>query len=165
MTLAIAGQPSIIAYKKTIWWWEMGHLWGWNVLQVAKLRRVQKEGERGNLSAGYSSEKTQPLPTQKHERISFFSPNIALTFFPLFHKNALEEEELCVCFPRVRTLSSTSKSRSLGSVWFTLQSLLMSETLADTYFSCICSPPPPRTNNIWSADCFSSHGISILQYG
>lgn len=42
-------------------------------------------GSWSNLSAGYSSEKKQ---SKKDERISFFSPNIALTFFPLFHKNA-----------------------------------------------------------------------------
>jgi len=30
----------------------------------------------------------QRKPNQKDERISFFSPNIKLTFFPLFYKNA-----------------------------------------------------------------------------
>lgn len=111
VTLVIVGQASITAYKNTIWWWEMGHLWGWNVLQVVKLRRDGVKGGGGrswsNLSAGYSSEKKQ---SKKDERISFFSPNIALTFFPLFHKNAWEEEESCTCFPRVRTLLSSSKS-------------------------------------------------------
>lgn len=60
------------------------------MLQVVKLRRDGVKGGGGgrswsNLSAGYSSEKKQ---SKKDERISFFSPNIALTFFPLFHKNA-----------------------------------------------------------------------------
>lgn len=63
MTLAITGQHSITAHKNKIWWWEKGHLWGWNVLQVANFRGKGMGGgggerEQCNLSAGHSSEKT-----------------------------------------------------------------------------------------------------------
>ena len=116
----------------------MGHLWGWNVLQVVKLRR-DGAGDGGvcvcvgggKLRAGDSSEKTwrkKKKKERKKEKVNVFlsSLQISLTFFPLFHKNAWEEEELCICFPRVRTLLGSSKSRSLGGVWFTPH--LMSQT-------------------------------------
>lgn len=81
VTLAIAGQPSITAYKNTIWWWEMGHLWGWNVLQVVKLRRDGRGrgGECSNLSAGYSSEKTQS------KKMNVFLSSLQVSLWHSFH--------------------------------------------------------------------------------
>lgn len=40
---------------------------------------------------------------RRNEHISFTSQNIAPTFFPLFYKNAWEEEGSCTCFPKART--------------------------------------------------------------
>lgn len=76
--LVIAGQPSITAYKNIIWWWEMGHLWGWNVLQVVKLRGA---GNRGwcNLSAGCSSEKPKP------KKMNVFLSSLQISLLHSFH--------------------------------------------------------------------------------
>lgn len=55
------------------------------MLQVVKLSRDLEGRGQSNLSVGKSSEENQ---TEKDEHISFFSPNIKLTFFPPLHKNA-----------------------------------------------------------------------------
>lgn len=66
-------------------------------------------GEQLTSGLATVQRKTQPQ-RKENERPS--SPNITLTFFPLFHKNALDEKT-CISCPRERTLWTSSKSQCL----------------------------------------------------
>lgn len=115
---------------------------------MVKLRRdgVGDGGVCVGVTSALATVQRKPEAKKKRNANVFLSSlQISLTFFPLFHKNAWEEEELCICFPRVRTLLGSSKSRSLGGVWFTPH--LMSQTLVDTYFKVFLHPrAPPSTH-------------------
>ena len=133
-------------------WWSWEEM-GWGT-----------EGVCVGVTSVLATVQRKPEAKEKRNANVFLSSlQISLTFFPLFHKNAWEEEELCICFPRVRTLLGSSKSRSLGGVWFTPH--LMSQTLVDTYFKVFLHPPPPthtHTNDIWQTECFSSQSILVF---
>lgn len=63
--------------------------------------RCAAKGATSPLAAVQSEKTCVGKKKKKNEHISLLSPNITLSFFPLFHKNAWEEESR-TCFPRAK---------------------------------------------------------------
>lgn len=146
VTLVIAGQASITAYKNTIWWWEMGHLWGWNVLQVVKLRR---DGVKGRVGVGVTSALATVQRKSKAKKMNVFLSFLQISLWHSFHcfiKMPEKKKNRAHVFQGWEPCWAPPRARGLESVWFTPRSLLMSETLVDTYFedSCISATPTLR---------------------
>lgn len=86
-----AGRREPKGRENTSWCWEVG-------------REICCKGH--DLSAGSGSERKTWIGGKKMNT-SLSSPNITLSFFPLFHKNAWEEESR-TCFPRAKALFGSS---------------------------------------------------------
>lgn len=148
----------------------MGHLWGWNVLQVGKLR-WDGEGEGcgggwreggGSLSAGYSSEKTRT----KIMNVFLSSLRISLghsfhCFIKCLRRRRIvhvlfsESENLVELLQKVRALEECNLLHTeLINVWNSGRYLFQRQLYLHT-------APHTHTNNIWTADFFSSHSISL----
>lgn len=65
--------------------------------------------ERWSETSALATVQRKSKPKEKKDVFLFLSPNITLTFFPLFHKNSQEEE--------VRTVHMFSNSRDCVEVF------------------------------------------------
>lgn len=159
-TLAIAGQHSITAYKNTIWWWEMGHLWGWNVLQVAKLRR---DGMEGGGTSVLATVQRKP-GAKKNKKMDVFLSSLQISLWHSFHcfikmpekkkdrAYVFQEWESCRAPPKKpEPWKSVIYSTKLNNVWNTGWYLFQGQLYLHT-------PLHTHTNNIWPAE-FSVHTV------
>lgn len=122
-SLVTAGQAEITAARKktrSAGWWEMGRLWGWNVLQVVKGSRDGRvrRGRDGVKPQRWLQFRENPNPRRKRTYF-FFSLQISLwhSFHCFIKIPKKKKSEPCTCFPTVGIVSRSSKKHWRATVY------------------------------------------------